>query len=255
MPPFSQDNGADSETVRAQFARTRRMRAVKSQAARVIAGLTVILAIALAFLISPIGGDGSLAATVAVRALAIGCAAAALLTVFMIEPAPGTELADVWRSLLGRSLVIRNRHQFRARLLRECKQAGGNKRAPLSLVLIRVSGRWKGTRHFDPRAAQQVAHVIVASTRFTDVIGVVEDDEIGVIASDAGARGRDVIVSRLRQQLAAALPGMTASGALDASWTVSIGASTFSAEDSLESLISNARYSLAPVEALVADAA
>jgi len=181
--------------------------------------------------------------------LAMGSAVMALLAFLAREPASGErEAVDIWHRLMGGAIRLRGRHQFRNRLARECERARRDRRTSLSLILVSVGQEGDHPDPGSPDAIEHVVNALATTVRSSDVMGIVEAAEIGVLVIGAGARVREVICRRLERALTAALRGWTEAGLSSGTPRASLGASTFGA-DGVEPghLLAAARASLAPV--------
>ncbi len=234
----------------------------KTRAVWLAAGAAAIMAVILPFWITPsipIGmteDDYSFSVWVAL-VLTMGSTVMALLAFLAREPIAGEEgLAEAWHSLMGKPMMVRNRRQFHNRLLRECKLAQRDRRRALSLLLVRVDSRGDCSTEGGPEPLAHIADALVATMRHSDVVGIAEDDEIGVLAIGADAKGREVVRERFEQTLATACADwVRAAGASGDAPAVSLGTITFDPDSDPDALLESARQALTPIGSHVTQAA
>lgn len=233
----------------------------KVRAGWLAAGAAAVMAVALALWVIPwvpIGmtqDDFSPAVRVAL-ALATGSALMGFLAFLTREPASTEgDVAEVWRSLLGKGVRLRNRRQFGYRLARECVSAQRDRRLSLSLILMRVSPGDDDNDLGRRDALDHIVHALALTVRSSDVIGIAGIDEIGVLAISADAEVREVIRARFERALIAALVEWRGAKASRKAPMVSLGASTLGLEDDPDTLVAAARQALRPINLDAARAA
>ena len=179
-------------------------------------------------------------------ALAMGSILMALIAAFTRGLASGhVQLAEIWHTLLGKRVRLRNRQQFCNRLARECHRAQRERRSSLSLILVRVS---EGEDRDGEQALEHVAHALMAAMRSSDVVGMAGDNEIGILAIGADAKALEIISVRLKRALAAALVEFTEDRLATNVPEALLGASSWGPDGAEpDSLLTAARASFAPV--------
>jgi GGDEF domain-containing protein len=243
-----------NDTARARFVRAQTFYPGKNWVSLLAAGVAVVLTVVLAIWLTPwvpIGmreDDYSSSVRVAL-VLTLSSALMSLIAAFTRGDAGReTEPAELWHSLLGKRMRLRDRRQFHNRLARECARAHRDRRSSLSLILVRVSDSEDRDSPCGPDVLERVADALMATVRSSDVIGIAGDCEIGILAIGADANAREVIITRFRRTLMAALQRWREPEAPSRAPLLSLGASTLG-YDSAEPgpLLAAARYSLAPV--------
>lgn len=233
----------------------------KTRAVWLAAGAALVMTLILPFWITPsvpIGmtrDDYTFSVWVAL-VLAMGSTVMALLAFLAREPVAGEEgLSEAWHSLMGKPKIVRNRRQFHNRLLRECKLAQRDRRRALSLLLVRVHSKDDCSTEGGPDPLAHIADTLVATMRHSDVVGIAEDDQIGVLAIGADITGREVVRDRFEQTLATACARLAGIPVSDTSPLVSLGAATYDPDADPDSLIESARQALTPVSSHMTQAA
>jgi hypothetical protein len=222
---------------------------------KALAGLFAMGAAALAVVLAiwampwvPVGmtWDDYSAHVLVALVLAMGSILMALIAAFTRGPASGhVQLAEIWHSLLGKRVRLRDRQQFCNRLARECQRAQRERRSSLSLILVRVS---EGEDRDGEQALEHVAHALMAAMRSSDVVGMAGDNEIGILAIGADAKAREVISVRLKRALAAALVEFSDDRVATNVPEALLGASSWGPDGAEpDSLLMAARASFAPV--------
>ena len=251
------------ETTGARLSNIQAIYRSKGRAAWLAAGATAVMAVALALWVIPwvpIGmtqDDLSPKVSVALM-LASGSALTGLLAFFTREPASTEgQVAEVWRGILGKGVRLRNQRQFRYALARACESAQRDGRLSLSLLLVRVSPGQDddGSGPVSRDALEHIVYALALTVRSSDVIGTAGDDEIGVLAIGVGAEARDMICARFERALTAALVEWRGAKVSRKAPVVSLGASTYGADDDLDALVAAARQALRPISLEVARAA
>jgi GGDEF domain-containing protein len=229
---------------------------VKAGAALLATGIAIVLTAVLAIWAMPwlpIGmswDDYTSAVRVSV-VLAIGGALMGLVGAYL-GGVTGREggLIETLQSILERRVRVRNRQQFRNRLVRECRRARRDRRCSLSLVLVRVLQNDDVDGPGATSVLEDVAQVVAATVRSSDVPGIAGDGEIGVIAIDANSAAREAIVARLRRALVSYSAELAMSSGSGQKGAVSLSAITPEhAGLDPDLLLAEARASLLPVAA------
>lgn len=227
----------------------------KTRTAWLAAGAATALIAVLALWIVPwvpIGmtqHDSNPAETVAF-VLVAGSALIGLLASLTRELATtGKDVAEVWHGLLGGNKRLRNRAQFRYRLAKECMRARRDGRRWSSLFLIGATPTDAGNAPDGREALEYVAHTLAAGLRSKDVIGVVSETELGVLAIGANQSARQAIAARLSRTVADALLEWRETNVPSETLTFSLGAYTLDSSDDADSSIAAARQTLRPVTA------
>jgi GGDEF domain-containing protein len=237
------------EALQARFSTLLALQRGRMRAAWAAAGAAAALAVLFVLWIIPwpsfgmTADDYSPAVAVALL-LALGIAVMTVVAALLRDLAVGgTDVADIFRMLLGRTMRLRNRHQFANRLARECARATRDRRLGLSLVLVHA-GQGEGDAAGSPHTLDRVANALAATVRASDVVGIVGDTEIGVLAIGAGDDARELIRDRFERTLASAIPTSEGPEPSDCASSVWLGASTFGLEDDPDSLLAAARRDL-----------
>lgn len=188
--------------------------------------------------------------------LATGCALMGLLAFFTREPASTeSDISDLWRWLMGRGVRLRNRTQFTHALAREYRRAQRDRRSPLSLILIRVASSDGRGGPGSSDLIEHVAQTIAKHIRLADVLGLVGDEELGVLALGADAEAQQAVKARTERAVAAAMVEWNGAKTPGKASAVSIGASTLGPDDDADSLIAAAQQALEPLATHAARAA
>jgi hypothetical protein len=221
----------------------------RMRAAWAAAGAAAVLAVLLVLWIIPwpyfgmTADDYSPAVAVAIL-LALGIAVMTVVAAFLRDLAVGdTDVAEFFRLLFGKTSRLRTRRQFSNRLARECARVARDRRLGLSLILVHV-GPDEGDATGNADKLDRVANALATTVRASDVMGVVGDTEIGVLAIGAGDDVRGLIRERFERRLASALSTSEDAEACGCSPSVWLGASTFGLEDDPDSLLAAARQDL-----------
>lgn len=157
------------------------------------------------------------------------------------------DVAEFWRGLLGGVERLRNGAQFRYRLGRECARCGRDRRTSSSLILVRLTASGDGDVADARDALEHLADALVGGLRTSDVVGMVSENELGVLAIGAKPSARGTIVSRLRRTVAAAFLQWAEGGAGNGALSLSLGAYTLDPADNAASSVAAARQTLRPV--------
>lgn len=160
----------------------------------------------------------------------------------------GESLIELVQSVIY-GFTLRNRRQFNRRLARECKAAGQDARARVSLLIVRVlsdATTEPGRAH---STLEQVGRALKESMRSGDIVGRLNDDEVGVIVLGVDGRVLPAIARRLEKALGAALPEETGSGQANGAPLLSIGAAVLHPDQDESALVEAARSDLRPVGA------
>lgn len=188
--------------------------------------------------------------------LSAGSALMGLLAFLTREPASTEgEVAEVWHGLLGKGVRLKTARQFKYKLARECESAQRDRRLSLSLILVRLSPGDDANGPGSRDALDQIVHALALTVRSSDVIGIIGDDEIGVLAIGVGTDAREMICARFERTLTAALVEWRGAKDSRKAPVVSLGASTLGSEDGPDSLIAAARQALRPISMDIARAA
>jgi len=205
---------------------------VKAGAALLATGIAIVLTAALAIWAMPwlpIGmtWDDYTPAVRVSALLAAGGTLAGLAGAYL-GGVTGREggLLETLQSILERRLRVRNRQQFRNRLARECRRARRDRRCSLSLVLVRVSQNDEGDGPSADSVLEDIAQVVAATVRSSDVPGIAGDGEVGVLAIGADCAAREAIVARLKRALASYSAELAMSSGSGEKGVVSLGAVT-----------------------------
>ncbi len=157
------------------------------------------------------------------------------------------DVAEFWRGLLGGVERLRNGAQFRYRLGRECARCRRDRRTSSSLVLVRLTTNGDGDVADARDALEHLAAALVGGLRSSDVVGMVSENELGILAIDARPSARGTIVARLRRTIAAAFLEWAQDGARSGALSLSLGAYTLDPADNAASSVAAARQTLRPV--------
>jgi hypothetical protein len=216
-------------------------------------GTAVVLAIVLALWIVPWVPFGvtqehlRLAETVAFVLVGGGALLGLLASITRDLAGVDKDVAEFWRGLLGGVERLRNGAQFRYRLGRECARCGRDRRTTSSLVLVRLTASGEGNVADGRDALEHLADALVAGLRSSDVVGLVSERELGVLAIGAKPSARRTMVARLRRTVAAAFLEWVETDSRSEAVSLSLGAYTLDPADDVDSSVAAARQTLRPV--------
>lgn len=146
-----------------------------------------------------------------------------------------------WSAVYDQRTGLYNRTYLYNLLALECDRAS-ELRSAFSLLVFQLRPAASGAA-LSPTALQTLAELIRRSVRSTDVVGLLSENELAVLALELGRKQRTVLLRKVRSAIVAALPTLLGP---DAGIGVMAGAATYGAEgEEPGSLIQAARSAAA----------
>ncbi|MEX0785342.1 MAG: diguanylate cyclase [Dehalococcoidia bacterium] len=186
--------------------------------------------------------------------LAAGTALFGSLTVLARNRLSGErDVVELLRAIIGLSQRrrIATPSQFRHALEKQCWRMSEDRRAALSVIVVRVGLMGPGGNLHD--ALDHAAEAVTPFVRLGDTVGQVNGDEVGIVAVGADATACRRIATRLERALDGAREAWGQRTPRAGMLTAEIGSTSFDLGDDPGSLLDAARARLRPIKARTRD--
>jgi GGDEF domain-containing protein len=181
--------------------------------------------------------------------LLLGVAALGIISLFVQERTRrNRESLMVWSTVYDETTGLHNRTYLFDRLALECERARRNGEL-FSIIVLQIRGgnaptkSGRGSEPLSGGALRKVAELIDGMTHPTDMVSLLSNHELAVLANRVDRESRDALQTRLRDAVASKLPELLSADAL---FDVKTGAATYGTDGTEPSaLVQAARTSAA----------